>query len=91
MPLSPCHQLAKDQKATIDARMMGRKAQNISHKGRSVAYAETPTKELIAYYNQVRAACPDALADAELIELTPLDGPQGRRGPPSKFFGRGHV
>ena len=91
MPLSPCHQLALDLKAAIDARMLGRKAQNVSHKGRSIAYAETPTKELIAYYNQVRNGCPDALADATLIELTPLDGPHGRRGPPAVFFGRGHV
>ena len=86
--ISPCHQLAKDLKAAIDQRMLGTKAQSVGHKGRNIAYAETPTKDLIAYYRQVRNSCPDAIADLELIDIMPLDGPSGTRGRPISFAGR---
>lgn len=88
MPLSACHQLVKDLSEIINARMLGRQVQSSSAKGRSASFAETPIKELISYYNQRRAACADALADPELIELTPLDQPTASRGAPARFLGR---
>lgn len=91
MPLQPCHQLAKDLKAAIDDRILGRNVQSAGHKGRSVAYAERSTNELIAYYNQIRKSCPDALGDAELIELKPLDQPTVTRGRPAVRMGRSWV
>lgn len=91
MALTPCHQLAKDLKAAIDARMLGKKAQSVGHKGRNVAFTETSTKDLIAYYNQVRSGCPDACEDLDLLHISPLDGPTGTRGRPAVFHGRGHV
>lgn len=91
MPISPCHQLARDLKAAIDARLTGKQVQSAGHKGRSVAYAETPIKELIAYYNQVRAGCADALADPDLIAIAPLDQPTTTRGRPAVRLGRGWV
>ena len=91
MPLSTCHQLATDLKAAIDARILGRQAQSVGHKGRNMTYAETPIKDLIAYYNQVRCSCPDALADPDLIAIDPLDGRTGEVRRPAVFFGRGWV
>ena len=91
MSLSPCHQLVKDLAAIIDARMLGRQVSSSSAKGRSATFTEMPIKELIAYYNQKRAACADALADPELIALAPLDQPTGTRGAPARFFGRSWV
>lgn len=91
MSLSPCHQLAKDLKATLDARMLGRKAQSFGNKGRQMTYTDTPTPQLIAYYNQVRKSCPDALTDPELIEVLPLDQPTTTRGRPGVMYGRGWV
>lgn len=91
MPISPCHQLVKDLKATIDARMTGKQVSSVGHRGRSLEYAETPLKELIAYYNQVRNGCADALADPELIEVRPLDQQFGTRGRPAQFMGRRNV
>lgn len=91
MPISPCHQLVKDLAELINARMLGRQVQSSSAKGRSASFAEVPLRELIAYYNQRRLACPDALADAELIELQPLDQPTATRGGPARFYGRGWV
>lgn len=91
MPLAPCHQLARDLKAAIDARLTGRQVQSSGFKGRSVAFAEVPIKELIAYYNQVRNSCADALADTELIEIKPLDQPTGTRGAPAIRLGRSWV
>lgn len=88
MPLSPCHQLVKDLKTAIDARMLGKQVSSLGHKGRSLAYAEQPLKELIAYYNQMRQGCPDALADAELVAIAPLDQPTTTRGAPARFLGR---
>lgn len=80
--------MAKDLKAAIDARMLGRKAQSFGNKGRQMTYVDTPTPQLIAYYNQTRNACPDALADPDLIELAPLDQPTTRRGRPGVVYGR---
>lgn len=88
MPVSPCHQLARELKATIDARLTGRQVQSIGHKGRNLEYMQTPIKELIAYYNQVRSSCPDALADPDLIAIAPLDQPTGTRGRPGVRAGR---
>ncbi len=85
---SPCYKLAKELKATIDARMTGRQVQSSSAKGRSASFADVPLRELIAYYNQVRTSCPEAMADAELIALQPLDQPTGTRGGPAVFYGR---
>lgn len=90
-PVSPCHALARKLKAAIDARMLGRLPQSVGHKGRQMAYAETSTKDLIAYYNQIRNSCPDALADPELIELKQLDQPTGTRGRPAVRLGRPFV
>lgn len=88
MPLSPCHALARKLKATIDARLTGGQVQSLGHKGRNLEYADVPLKELIAYYNQVRNGCPDALADPELIAISPLDLPTGPRGRPGVRLGR---
>ncbi len=91
MPLAPCHQLVKDLKAAIDARMLGKQVQSLGHKGRNLSYAEQPLKELIAYYNQMRQGCPDALADPELAAIAPLDQPTTTRGAPARFLGRSWV
>lgn len=91
MPLTPCHQLVKDLKATIDARLTGRQVSTFAHRGRSIGYADTPLRELINYYNQMRACCPDALADPELIAIGDLDQPTGTRGAPGVRLGRAWV
>jgi len=91
MPLAPCHQLVKDLKAAIDARMLGKQVQSLGHKGRNLSYAEQPLKELIAYYNQMRQGCPGALADPELAAIAPLDQPTTTRGAPARFLGRSWV
>lgn len=88
MPVSPCHQLARDLKATIDTRLTGKQVQSLGHKGRNLEYASATLSELIAYYNQVRKGCPDALADPELIAIAPLDQPTGTRGRPGTRPGR---
>lgn len=88
MPLAPCHQLARDLKAAIDARMLGRQVASVGHKGRTLAYADQPLPSLIAYYNQVRQSCADALADPDLIAIAPLDQPTTTRGAPARFLGR---
>lgn len=87
---SPCYTLAKELKAAIDARLAGRQVNSAAHKGRSVQYSQTPIKELIAYYNQVRASCQAALADPDLIYIAPLDQPAGTRGRPAVFSGRSY-
>lgn len=91
MPVSPCHQLAKDLKTAIDNAVLGRMVQSAGAKGRQVTYSTAQINEMIAYYNQARNGCPDAIADTTLIELKPLDQPQGTRGAPARFFGRGYV
>jgi hypothetical protein len=88
MPLSPCHQLARDLKTTIDARMKGEQVQSVGHKGRQLEYADMPIAQLISYYNQIRNSCPDAKADPELIAINPLDQPTGTRGRPAVRPGR---
>jgi hypothetical protein len=89
--LSPCHQQARDLKAAIDARMLGRQVASFGQRGRSMAYSDVPLKDLIGYYNQIRAACPDAAADPTLIAIGPLDAPVVTRGPPARFLGRSFV
>ncbi len=84
-----CLATLRELKAVIDARMLGRQVQSVGHKGRQMAYAETPVKDLIAYYRQLWAQCP--AAQAELPELKPLDAAVGTRGKPAVFVGRGHV
>jgi len=91
MALTPCHQLVKDLAEVIDARMLGRQVSSSSAKGRSATFTEMPIRELIAYYNQKRAACADALADTSLIAIAPLDQPTGTRGAPARFLGRSWV
>lgn len=91
MSLTPCHQLAKDLKAAIDARMLGTQAQSVGHKGRNVQFADVSLDKLIAYYRQTRFACPDAMADSDLHDVLPLDGPVGTRGAPMIFSGGGRV
>lgn len=91
MANSPCHQLALDLKAAIDARLLGKQVQSVGHKGRNVSYAEQPINSLIAYYNQVRQGCPDALADATLIAIAPLNQPTTTRGAPARFLGKAWV
>jgi len=90
-PLSPCHQLARDLKAAIDARMLGRQVASFAQRGRTMAYADQPIESLIGYYNQIRAGCPDAAADPSLIAIGPLDAPVVTRGPPARFAGRSWV
>ncbi len=89
--MTPCHQLARDLKAAIDARMLGKQVQSVGHKGRSLSYSDQPLPALIAYYNQIRQSCADAMSDPELIEVRPLDQPTTRRGRPARFTGRGYV
>lgn len=88
MPTSPCYDLAKKLKAAIDERMLGEQVQSIGQRGRTVAYADVPLDKLIAYYNQTRNACPEALEDTALIAIAPLDQPTTTRGGPARFAGR---
>lgn len=78
----------KDLYAVITAKMTGKQVQSASAKGRQAAYAETPLKELIAFYMQLRRQCPEALADPTLPEVSPLDQPFATRGRPAVSFGR---
>lgn len=88
---SGCYELCKKLKASIDARLTGTQVQSVGHKTKMLEYRDVPLKELIAYYNQVRNSCAEALADPELIAIAPLDQPTGTRGRPARFVGRGYV
>ncbi len=71
----------KQCKALYDAiqeRMLGRKPASVSHRGRSVSYADTPVDDMVKIYIQMRSQC--AEARAKLPELKPLDQFQGQRG-----------
>ena len=83
--ISPCHRLARELKSAIDALMTGKQVQSVSHRGRSVSYSAANLAQLVSYYERVRANCPDALADPDLIAISPT------RGAPIVKFGRGHV
>lgn len=87
---SACHQSVIDLKIAIDRAVMNQQVQSVGAKGRQVTYSIVQINHMIALYNQYRAACPDARADASLIELKPLDQPQGTRGRPAAFLGRGY-
>lgn len=91
MPLSPCHQRAKDLFDAIQARALGTQAQSVGHKGRNVQFSEMSTNHLISLYNQSRNLCADALADPDLIPLSPLDAPGTTRGRPLGYAARGRV
>jgi hypothetical protein len=88
---SPCHKLARDLKAAIDARMRGEQVTQIGHRGRNMSFAEVNLNQLISYYNQTRAGCPDALADPELIAIAPVDQPFVTRGRPAVYLGKSTV
>lgn len=89
--VAPCLKLARELKATIDARMLGREVKSAGHRGRQMEYAQRSIGELINYYNQIRTTCPAAMADPDLIELVPPDQPTVKRGPPGVRFGRSFV
>lgn len=91
MPASPCHQLALDLKAAIDKAVLENQIASAGHKGRQVAYSVVELNQKIAYYNQVRMGCPDAMADATLQYIAPLDLPAVMRGRPAVRMGRGFV
>lgn len=91
MPVSACHQRVLDLKARIDKAALGELVVSAGAKGRQVTYTPAQINQMIALYNQYRKACPDALADPDLIELQPLDQPQGSRGRPAAYFGRSFV
>lgn len=86
-----CHQEVIELRAAIKAAALSKTVQSAGAKGRQVTYSTAEINQMIALYNQLRNACPDALADPNLIELKPLDQPQGSRGRPATFLGRGYV
>lgn len=88
---SPCHKLARELFATIAARLKGEQVSEIGHRGRNMSFADAKINEQIAFYNQVRNGCPDALADPELIHIAPVDQPVVTRGRPAVYLGKSTV
>lgn len=87
---TPCVAFLRKLLAAIEERSLGEQATSVGHKGRSMQYAELSLEQMVNFYRQRYAICPD-VADTDLPELQALNGPVGRRGRPAQFLGRGHV
>jgi len=77
-PATPCGSECLELYTAIRARMLGKQPTSVSHKGRSVSYADTPLEKLIGFYNQMRAGCAEAEANLPAISSDPYAGQRGR-------------
>ena len=71
MPDSPCLARLRTIFAAIEARQLGTTVSSAGAKGRSVSYASSNLDDLIRFYRQLAAKCPDFAAS----DLPVLDDP----------------
>jgi hypothetical protein len=62
MPDSPCLARLRSIYEAIEARQLGKTVSSAGAKGRSVSYASSNLDDLIRFYRQLAAQCPDFAA-----------------------------